>query len=94
MSYHTTTRIAVPHDRGRTIERPDGFYWRDHATGEEFGPFASLVEAFEDMEYLNDGELEVGETVQQAEAEIGIAEWIDAETGLPAEESVPRFEDY
>ena len=89
-----TPQIAEAAGRGRTIERPDGFYWRDDRSGEEFGPFATLVEALEDMEYGAEAGLEVGETVDEAEEEIGIAGWIDADTGLPAEESVPRFEDH
>ncbi len=28
----------------RIIERPDGFYWQALATGESFGPFATLLE--------------------------------------------------
>ena len=31
--------------------------------------------------------------VRQAEDEIGIADWIDPETGAPAEERVPHIED-
>ena len=37
---------------------------------------------------------EPGETLQEAEDEIGIADWIDPETGEPAEgQSRPRFEE-
>ena len=36
--------------------------------------------------------LETGETLQEAESEIGINEWLDSETGEPAEgQSPPRF---
>jgi hypothetical protein len=36
---------------------------------------------------------EPGETLQEAEDEIGIADWIDPETGAPAQgQSPPRFE--
>ena len=34
------------------------------------------------------------EPLQEAESEIGIAEWIDPDTGGPAEDSVPRIEDH
>lgn len=81
------------HDRMRIIERPDGFYWQTKETGDESGPFATLIEALADME--NGGaNVEVGETLAEAEREIGIADWIDPETGEPAEESVPHFEDH
>lgn len=34
-----------------------------------------------------------GESLEEAEAEIGISGWIDPDTNEPAEESVPRIED-
>src|SRR5215470_13446199 len=71
-------------------ERPDGFYWEDLETKELFGPFPTLLEAVNDMEYAAEGQPEVGETLGEAEDEIGIADWIDPETGEPAEESTPH----
>lgn len=80
-------------DRGLVIERPDGFYWQDKLTGDEFGPFATLAEAMQDMQKQNGNGFGEGETLEEAEAEIGIADWIDPETGQPAEESPPHFND-
>lgn len=40
-----------------------------------------------------DAELEVGESAEAAEDEVGITNWIAPETGLPAEESVRRTGD-
>jgi len=87
---------ATPPDinRARILERPDGFYWQSRETGEEFGPFATLPEATEDMEYSADSDFEPGETVEQAESEIGISEWVDPDTGELAEELTPRIEDH
>jgi len=85
---------APDYDRTRLIERPDGFYWQSKAGDQEFGPFATLLEAVQDMQYREDSALEPGETLEEAEAELKIAEWIDPETGLPAEESVPRLEEH
>ena len=82
------------YDRTRVIERPDGFYWQARASGEEYGPFATLVEAVDDMLASDEGNYEPGESLTEAESEIGIAEWIDPETGEPAQESVPRIEDH
>lgn len=82
------------YDRARIIERPDGFYWQDEADGKEYGPFATLIEAVEDMEF-NASVLErEGESIEEAEQEIGVAGWIDPDTGEPAEESVPRIEEH
>jgi hypothetical protein len=82
--------------QGRIIERPDGFYWESKATEEPRGPFTTLAEAEADLLAggAAGGELDPTETLQEAESEIGIAEWIDPDTGVPAEDSVPRIEDH
>jgi hypothetical protein len=82
------------YDRARIVERPDGFYWQSRDGGKESGPFATLLEATEDMQYSADSDFEPGESVEQAEAEIGIADWVDPETGELAEEQGPRIEDH
>ena len=84
----TTTRIPPTqpsHDRARVIERPDGFYWQDKLTDEVNGPFPTLREAVQDMQDQGDTGYEEGESLNEAEAEIGISNWIDPETGEPAE---------
>lgn len=90
----TIPETSPEYDRTRIIERPDGFYWQAKETGEEFGPFATLLEAVQDMQYRDDSELETGDSIKDAEAEIGIADWIDPDTGEPAEENIPRIEDH
>jgi hypothetical protein len=81
------------YDRARIIERPDGFYWQDKDSAREYGPFRTLLEAVEDMQYNDEGDYEPAETLEEAEDEIGINSWIDPDTGLPGEEGVPRIED-
>jgi len=80
--------------QARVIERPDGFYWESKKDGATHGPFVTLAEAEADM--LADGatEFEPGDTLQEAESELGIAEWIDPDSGVPAEDNVPRLEDH
>jgi hypothetical protein len=85
---------SADYDRERIIERPDGFYWQSREDGRESGPFATLLEAIDDMQYSADSDYEPGESVEQAEAEIGIAEWVDPDTGELAEELKPRIEDH
>ena len=81
-------------DNPATItERSDGFYWQDHSTEKMYGPFPTRVEAVEDLQYRVDSTYEVGETLQEAEAEIGISDWIDPDTGEPAEGSMPHLND-
>lgn len=81
-------------DRARILERPDGFYWQSEDRREEYGPFPTLAEALAAMQSDGESALEPGETLEEAEDEIGMARWIDPDTGEPAEESVPRLEDH
>ena len=46
------------------------------------------------MQSNGESDLEPGESLAEAESEVGIADWIDPDTGQPAEESVPRIEDH
>ncbi|MDI6748675.1 MAG: hypothetical protein QMD73_00680 [Rhodocyclaceae bacterium] len=85
---------AAPIEGTQVVERPDGFYWQDLETGAEIGPFATLAEAVADMESAGDAELDVSESIAQAEDEIGINDWIDPDTGLPAEDFAPHLEDH
>lgn len=75
----------------RLIERPDGFYWQDKLTEKMYGPFATRSKALEDMQYQEDSSYEEGETLEEAEAEIGMADWIDPDTGEPAEGPTPHL---
>jgi hypothetical protein len=75
----------------RVYERPDGFYFKDDGT--EYGPFPTLGEAETAMR-AGDEAMDPGETLQEAESELGISEWIDPDTGGPAEDGVPRIEDH
>jgi hypothetical protein len=92
-------RRAIPEtspdfDRARVIERPDGFYWQSKDDDREYGPFATLLEAVQDMQASGESAIEPAESVAEAESEIGIADWVDPETGEPAEESVTRIEEH
>ena len=92
-----TPRIPPDYDQARVVERPDGFYWQDELTDKFFGPFPTLLEAVQDMQDQRDSdsenEFEEGESLEDAEAEIGMAGWIDPETGEPAEGSSIRLND-
>jgi hypothetical protein len=82
------------YDRTRIIERPDGVYWQDKESGREYGPFTTLLDAVQDMQLGGDRTLESGETLEEAEEEIGISDYLDPDTGQPAEDGVPRLEDH
>jgi hypothetical protein len=80
----------------RVIERPDGFYWESKKKGQTYGPFPTLTEAEADM--ISGGASAAegleAEGLLEAESELGINEWIDPDTGGPAEDNVPRIEDH
>jgi hypothetical protein len=78
------------YDQTRVIERPDGFYWQDKLTDESYGPFQTLLEAVQDMQEQQDTS---GESLEEAEAEIGISEQVDPVTGQPAEGFQPHLSD-
>jgi hypothetical protein len=78
-----------PEDPERIVARPDGFHWVALDGRQEFGPFRSLEAARADMEASDEEGPEPAETLFEAESEIGIADWIDPETGEPAEGSCP-----
>ena len=77
------------------LKRPDGFYWQGKS-GDLRGPFVTRAEAEADRLAGGsaEGEFDAGESLQEAESEIGVAEWIDPDTGVPAEDNVPRIEDH
>ena len=89
-----TPETPADYDKARIVERPDGFYWQSKTGGREAGPFSTLIEAIQDLQYRDDAAIEPGETVAEAEAELGIADWVDADTGELAEENIPRLEDH
>jgi hypothetical protein len=90
----TTITQALPdEDQTRVIERPEGFYWQDKLTDKLYGPFATRLEAALNMQDQDDSGFGEGESLADAEAEIGIADWTDPETGQPAEGSPPHLND-
>lgn len=81
-------------ERARIVEKPGGFYCLSEDGKEAYGPFPTLAEAVSAIQSDGEAALEPGESLEEAEDEIGIAKWIDPDTGEPAEESVPRLEDH
>jgi hypothetical protein len=79
----------------RIASRPDGFHWLAADSRQEFGPFETIEDALADMQLADDGGVAApGTTLHEAEDEIGIADWIDPDTGEPAEgHSPPHLQD-
>jgi len=74
---------------GLIHERPDGYYWTTSDGHREFGPFTSYDQARADRDRFDDRALEPGESLDEAEDELGIGKWIDPDTGSPAEGASP-----
>lgn len=75
---------------GCVVSRPDGYHWIAPDGRQEFGPFESVEQAVADMQdAAQDGEPAPGETLQEAEDEIGVSGWIDPDTGALAEGHSP-----
>lgn len=91
----TVFREVEDDDRAqRVVQRPDGFHWIAPDGHQEFGPFATFEEALADMGDAADDGVEPGETLEEAERELGISEWLDPDTGAPAEGTATRLEDH
>ena len=90
----TTLPEAAATDDRRIVFRPDGYYWNADDGKQEFGPFGSAAAALADMRAADESGLEPAESLQEAEQEVGIADWIDPETGEPGAEAHPRTEQH
>lgn len=79
----------------RIVARPDGYHWLSSDGRREFGPFEAFDEALADLQATDEGDVaRPGGALLDAERDIGIADWIDPDTGEPAEgQSTPHLQD-
>jgi hypothetical protein len=81
-------------DPGPIVERPDGYYWQAPGDRAEVGPFESYELARARRDAVDDEPVETSETLREVERDIGINDWLDVETGEPAEgQSPPHLEE-
>jgi hypothetical protein len=90
----TIPETGPDYDRDRIVSRPNGYFWQAQDGSREYGPFPTFLDAVQDMQSSGTSGPEPAETLEEAESEIGIADWIDPETGTPAEEERPRLEEH
>jgi hypothetical protein len=84
---------ATAQPEGEILERPDGYYWKSPEGDEEYGPFESCEAARADRDAPADEQPDDTQALHAVESDIGINEWIDAQTGEPAEgQSPPHLE--
>jgi hypothetical protein len=84
----------APPDNDALVQHPDGYYWLARDGSQQFGPFASAAEALADMNAAAEDALEPGETLEEVEQELGVADWVDPDTGELAEDSRARIEEH
>lgn len=89
----TELASVLAEDSASIVEHPDGFHWIAPDGRQQFGPFESFELARADRDRFNEQAPTPGETLQEAEREIGISGWIDPETGEPAEGQSPPYLD-
>lgn len=86
---------AVGDERlARVVEHPDGHYWIALDGHQQFGPFETIEEALADMEVEENDFETAPPSLEEVEDALGIASWIDPETGQPLEDSNTRLEDH
>lgn len=77
------------------VRHPDGWYWVSPDGHHEVGPFPSKADALADRDSDDEATPREGESLAEAEAELGLAGWIDPETGSLADgPSSPHLEDH
>ena len=81
-------------ETSRVVARPDGFYWIADDGRQEFGHFATAVLALAAMREGAEAALEPEAELADVEAELGIADWVDPDTGEPAEDDPTRLEEH
>ena len=78
----------------RIVDHPDGYCWIALDGHQQFGPFETVEEALADME-VDEAELDAAPpSLGEAEEALGLAGWIDPETGSLAEDTHTRLEDH
>ena len=74
------------------VERHDGYCWQSEDAHQDFGIFQNDEQALADRDAASEEALAPTSALHESEEAIGIANWIDHETGEPAEgESPPRL---
>lgn len=85
--------IEVDERMSRVVEHPDGWYWIAPDGHQQFGPFDSVEAVLADMG-SGDAAPDSVEALAETERVMGLADWIDPETGTLAEDAHVRLEEH
>jgi len=75
----------------RIVLRPDGYHWLSEGGRIENGPFDSARAAWADMHAADEDAPTAEDDLGEVSAEIGIADWVDPDTGVLAEGTIPHL---
>jgi hypothetical protein len=71
---HDESLAPSDDESSRVVARPDGFYWVADDGQQEFGPFATAMDALVALRSGIETGLEPGQTLEEVEAEIGFVD--------------------
>lgn len=83
-----------PPDSRALVHHPDGYYWLSAGGRVQIGPFRTAEEALAEMHRADDGDIEADESLPEAEQALGLADWLDPDTGGLAEATHTRLEEH
>jgi hypothetical protein len=85
--------LSLP-DSQDLVRHPDGYYWLGRDGRVQIGPYATAEEALADLHRAEDGGIEPDESLPEAEQALGLADWLDPDTGGLAEATHTRIEEH
>ena len=85
--------LSLP-DAQPLVNHPDGYYWLGAGGRLQIGPYATAEEALADLHRAADDDIEPDESLPEAEQALGLADWLDPDTGELAEATHTRLEDH
>ena len=87
--------VSLPDSRA-LVHHPDGYYWLSADGREQFGPYDTAEEALAELHRsaADDDDLEPDESLTEAERALGLADWLDPDTGGLAEDTHTHIEDH
>lgn len=83
-----------PPDARVIVHHPDGYYWLASDGRVEVGPYASAEEALAALHVAEEDDMAPDESLSEAEAALGLSDWVDPDTGQLAEDTHTRIEDH
>lgn len=86
--------VVPPDDSKVLVHHPDGYYWLAHDGRVQVGPYASAEEALADLHAADEDAVAPEASLSEAEAALGLSDWVDPDTGQLAEDMHTRLEDH